>query len=168
VIEENALVVATEGKYAWVETLRQNACGQCASQKGCGSATLQDVFGKRDRVLRAVSDIGVKVGDEVVIGVEERALVRGSMLVYAMPLIAMIVCALLGDTLAKHVMSIDADLMSVFGALVGLLFSVAVIRWFSNKVSHNADFQPVVLRHTGNSAEIQTQFSPRSRYKILG
>ena len=49
-IAENAQVVGFEGNDIWVETQRKTACGQCAANKGCGTAVLSKVLGnKRSR-----------------------------------------------------------------------------------------------------------------------
>lgn len=160
-VEEHALVVAVDEGSAWVETQRRSVCGQCSANKGCGTAVLQNVLGNKRNVIRVLNKIPVNVGDEVIIGINEDALVKGSMLIYALPIAAMIVFALLGETFVARWLSIETDLMSMLGALFGLVLSVAALRWHSNRVRYNTNYQPVLLRHAN-------EVTFESQYKILG
>ena len=166
-IEENALVVACEGDRVWVEVQKQSACGKCASNKGCGGSVLENFFGSRSKVLRVASDVNVNVGDEVVIGVNENAVLKGSFLVYALPLIMILAFAMIGETFAKHWLSISGDTTSMLGALVGLVISVVGLRWYSHNASKKGDYLPIILRHVGNTAKIKSHYDSQPQYKIL-
>ena len=146
-VEEQAIVVAVDQQSVWVETQRQSACGQCAANKGCGTAVLQKVLGKKRNILPVTGSMPVNVGDQVVIGVDEDSLVKGSITVYAMPIIMMIVFAIAGETIASHMLSMNSDVMSIAGALIGLLVSIAALRWHSGRIGDNVLYKPVLLRH---------------------
>ena len=79
-----------EGEFAWVETRRASTCGGCAGTAGCGTAVLGRVLGTRGIQVKARNVSGISAGDRVVIGVRERALVRGSLVVYAVPLVGLL------------------------------------------------------------------------------
>jgi len=166
-IEENALVVASDGNRVWVEVQKQSSCGHCAANKSCGNSMLENMFGNRSKVLRVSSDIDVNVGDEVVIGVNENAVLKGSFLVYALPLIMIVAFALIGETFSKHWLSIGEDTTSMLGALVGLVISVIGLRWYSYRASNSGDYQPIVLRHVGDTTNFNPQFNSQTKYKIL-
>ncbi len=160
-LEEHATVVAVEENAVWAEVQRKSVCGQCAANKGCGSAVLQKVLGNKRNIFRVSGDLRVSVGDEVVIGVNENAIVKGSLLVYALPVICIIVFALLGETIASRMLSIDSDYMSVLGAAIGLIVSVLGLRWHSHKSHNQPQYQPILLRHV-NQIVVQPE------YKLLG
>jgi len=160
-LEEQATVVAVENETVWVEVQRQSVCGQCAANKGCGTGVLQKVLGNKRNIFRVIGELPVNVGDSVIIGVNENALVKGSLIIYAVPIVFMIVSALLGETIAKQSLSINSDYMSMVGALIGLAVSILGLRWYNHKISKNAEYQAVLLRHT-NIITIQPE------YKILG
>jgi len=166
-LEENALVVAADEKFVWVEIQKQTACGQCVANKGCGNALLENLFGKRSKLIRVESDVMVKVGDEVVLGINESALLKGSVIVYVLPLVAMIVFAMLGETFASHWLSMGSDKFSMLGALIGLVVSIVGLRWFSKISRNKTDYQPVILRHVSYSTNIQSQYGAQGRYKML-
>ena len=78
-LEETAQVVRVTADGIWVETRRQSTCSSCAAEKGCGTATLSKVLGNRRTLVRVLADMPLEVGDRVVIGIREQALVRGSL-----------------------------------------------------------------------------------------
>jgi len=139
-IEETAQVVALEQDFAWVETQRKSACGSCAASSGCGTATLQKVLGNRRSRIKALNNLPIVVGDQVVIGLEEQALIKGSIAVYAMPLLAM-----LGGALLLELMFASEGL-TVLGGLMGLMLGFWWLKGFSRRVQSDRQYQAVVMR----------------------
>lgn len=76
-IEEQGRVVATEPGAVWVETVRRSTCSSCSANAGCGQGLMQrlGVGAGRARV-RALSDLSLRVGDAVVLGIHEDLLLR--------------------------------------------------------------------------------------------
>lgn len=95
-IEEQGRVVATEPGAVWVETVRRSTCSSCSANAGCGQGLMQrlGVGAGRARV-RALSDLSLRVGDAVVLGIHEDLLLRASVLFYLFPLLGFFVAALL-------------------------------------------------------------------------
>jgi sigma-E factor negative regulatory protein RseC len=147
-IEERALVVSLMDDAIWVETQRRSACGQCAVSKSCGTATLGKVLGTRRSRVRALNPEGtsVRVGDEVVIGIAERALVRGSLAIYIVPLLSLFLFGMLGQALAQQMAMSSPDLFAVGFGLLGLVLGFGWVRWFSCFIRDNPLYQPVLLR----------------------
>lgn len=84
-IEGTARVVGVEDGLAWLEPEQTTACGGCHSAAACGVEA-----GNRRLVARRFSlpnDHDFKVGERVVVGVPDHALVRASMLAYGTPLL---------------------------------------------------------------------------------
>lgn len=143
-IEETATVVDTRGG-VWVSLQRQSACGQCAAKSGCGTAVLGKVLGRRMERIRVLGDLDVMVGDRVVIGLNETALVRGSMVVYMMPLFFMVLLALGG-----HWLFPGNEGAAIVMGMAGLVAGFLVLAWFSRKISADGKYQPVLLRKHNN------------------
>jgi len=122
VIEEHALVVALNAEGVWVETQRRSVCGSCAVNKGCGTATLAKVLGNKRSQVRALNpkSTSVTVGDEVIIGINEQALVRGSLAVYIVPLLALFVFGVLGQMLGTQLLIESHEGMTIVFSLIGL------------------------------------------------
>ncbi len=145
-IEENAQVVQAEGAFAWVETQRQSVCGSCAASKGCGTSALEQLLGRRTARLRVLNRAGAAVGDRVVIGLREGALVQGSLAVYLVPLLALGAFAILGDTLAGQLGSSARDLYALAFGAVGFFLGGLWLRGFSRRIGRDPRYQPVILR----------------------
>ncbi|MCG8099393.1 MAG: SoxR reducing system RseC family protein, partial [Candidatus Thiodiazotropha taylori] len=93
-IEETAMVVRIDGEYAFVETQKRAACGSCESQGSCSTTVLAGLFKRRYNYLKVANTVLAKPGEQVIIGLQEQALVKLSMLAYLLPLISMILAAI--------------------------------------------------------------------------
>jgi sigma-E factor negative regulatory protein RseC len=151
-IEEIAEVVKVKPDCIIVEVQRQSACGSCAVNKGCGTAVLQKVLGRKRSFLelaydeKQCADNKITVGDSVLLGLPERALVKGSAAVYMIPVFLMILFALLGEVVAEQMAIASVDSVSVCFAVIGLLVALIWLKIFSRRVSTDAQYQPCVLR----------------------
>lgn len=147
-IEEHAQVVALDEADVWVETQRRSACGQCAANKGCGTAALSKVLGNKRSQVRALNPAATKVavGDEVVIGIEEQALVRGSLALYTVPLLALFVFGLLGQILSVQLLMQNQDVLPIVFGLLGLALGFVWVRRFTHAIADDKRYQPVLLR----------------------
>ena len=145
-IEETGRVVEVQGDYAWVETGPATSCGSCSLQKGCGTSVLASLFGRRHSPVRALNRAGARAGEQVVIGISESSLVRGSLAVYIVPLAGMLVGALAGRYFGMVLWS-HAELASIVGAVIGLLAGLVWLRFFSRASDRDERYQPVVMRH---------------------
>jgi len=153
-IEENAQVVRIQDDEVWVETQRSSSCASCSAEKGCGTATLSKVLGKRHNVVRVLSTIPLGVGDQVVIGIREQALVRGSLAVYAVPILLLLLGALAGELGAEQFVWENAELASVTLGISGLLAGLVWLRRFTRGIQNDPNFQPLVLRRQASAGMI--------------
>lgn len=148
-IKEHAQVIALdENNDVWVETQRRSACGQCAANKGCGTATLAKVLGNKRSRVRTLNPnaTSVAVGDEVVIGINEQALVRGSLAIYAAPLLSLFVFGLLGQVLSAQLLMTNHDILPIVLGLSGLLLGFVWVRRFTREIANDERYQPVLIR----------------------
>ncbi len=144
-IEESAQVVAAEGDFVWVETQRQSTCGGCAANQACGTATLAKLFGNRRTRVRALNQSGAQVGDSVIIGLDERALIRGSLAVYALPLLALFAGALIGALLSQR-WALEGEALTLGLGVLGLVVGLLWLKNFGQRIHADKRYQPVVLR----------------------
>lgn len=146
-IEEHAQVVNIEGSDIWVETQRRSACDHCSVNKGCGTSVLGKVIGVKSSRVRVLNpeEKKVSIGDEIVVGINEQALVRGSMIIYLVPLVFLFVFGLLGETLAAQMNILESDVMAIIMGLVGLLIGFSLVKLFSIQIGHDSRYQPVLL-----------------------
>lgn len=145
-IEEQGQIVEVQGEFAWIESERSTTCGSCAVRKGCGTSAIAKVLGQRRVRLRVLNRIHAHVGDQVVIGIAESGLLRGSLAVYAVPLLGLFAGALAGQLLGSAVFALSSDLLAIAGAIGGFVAALAWLKRFSRNSEKDAAYQPVVLR----------------------
>jgi len=145
VIEETAQVVEMGEGFVLVETQRRSTCGSCAVNKGCGTAVLSKVLGRYRTRIKALNTLSLTIGDEVVIGIRENALLLGSLAIYMIPLLTMLLTGFLGERLAMNA-GITADWPGILAGITGLILGFVWVKKFSNRISTDSDYQPVVLR----------------------
>lgn len=140
-IEEQGRVVAVESGAVWVETLRKSTCSSCSVKAGCGQGLLDQLGASGRRgLVRALSDLHLNVGDAVVIGVREDLLVRGSLLVYLLPLFGLFVAAVLAEQAGL------TEPWVILSSLLGFVSACGAVRWRSRHTAGDPALQPVVLR----------------------
>lgn len=140
-IEESGRVVALEDGAVWVQTLRQSTCASCSANAGCGQGLLDKLAISSQRGhVRALTDLHLAIGDEVVIGVREELLLGSAVQVYLLPLLALLGGGLLAQSLGL------SEPLSIFLGLGGLVAAGLLVRRRSLRVADDPDLQPVVVR----------------------
>lgn len=153
-IEESAIVVELDGEYAVVETIRKSTCGSCEAKTSCGTAALAKVVGNRANHMHLRNTIHARVGDSVILGLHERALLQTSFLFYLTPLFSCFLFALLGRSIDNGV----GEVATISLALIGLLSGLAFVKWLSIKLELDSRYQAVLLRHDLSSQVVD--FNP--------
>ena len=143
-IEEHAVVIGIERELALLEIVRRKPCGLCGQTRGCGISLWGRLFGHRNNIFRALNQIGAKQGDNVIVGVDERALLTSSLVAYGAPLLGVLIGALLGSLLSAG--AAPSDLYAVAGAVAGLLLGLFWLK--AHAAWHHLDprYRPVILR----------------------
>ncbi|MCW9012218.1 MAG: SoxR reducing system RseC family protein [Gammaproteobacteria bacterium] len=144
-IEEHATVVAVEGDTVLVQTERRSACQSCSVKSGCGTSVLAKVVGTRSTQLSLDNILQAKLGDEVILGMNENAMVRGSFLVYTLPLLMLLVFALLGEYWAAT-QNMNTELVSIIAGSLGFIISLFITRYSINQTRLKYQIQPHMVR----------------------
>lgn len=135
-IEEEAYVAeVTEGR-VWIEKDQKSACSGCA--QACPSAQISGLFAGQRVRLPVRSDLPLRPGDKVLVGIEEDALAKASLWIYLLPLAALLLGAWLGKSLA------GSDLASALAGLAGLALCYAGLK--TVRLFEREGYQPVIIR----------------------
>lgn len=145
-VEEHATVIDCEGDYVWVQTHRQSSCGHCSVKNGCGTQILSKVLGNKTNPVRCLNSLAIRTGDRVVIGMEESALLTGSLLVYFLPLVSMIVLAAVSIFASKIGWSEGGDLTVIIASGLGLYLGMIIANHLTRTVAQKSRYEPVVLK----------------------
>ena len=144
-IEEKALIVEAYDDVAWVETQRQSTCSACQVQKGCGTSVLHKVLGQKRTRLQVMNPNRYEVGDEVVLGLQENALIKGSLMLYALPLLFMFGFAMLGYAVFFLYEITYTEGFKILFSISGLAAGFFWVSKYSKKISNDPNFQAVIL-----------------------
>jgi sigma-E factor negative regulatory protein RseC len=144
-IETRAHVLDVRDDLLLLEAESASSCSACGVRQGCGTSVLSRWLGRRFTRFTAPNTVSARAGDDVVVGIAEDALLSGSVMVYLVPLLAMILSALAADGL----LAADADMRDLIViALTAAGFGLSL--WFSRLLlasgRRRAAMQPVVLR----------------------
>jgi sigma-E factor negative regulatory protein RseC len=107
---------------------------------------LGNYLGKRMDNIMVMNPIGAKAGDKVVVGLEEGALVLGSLAIYLVPLVLMMLGAFVGQMAATNLGFVASDGVTAIAGLFGLGLGFVWMKFFSSKIATGSRYQPVILR----------------------
>jgi sigma-E factor negative regulatory protein RseC len=145
-LEELGVVTQATERYAWVQMQRKHSCGQCASNNSCGTASLAQIMGRKITNIRVENSLAVKVGDNVIIGLEEQALVKTALITYLTPLLSLFIFALSYEYLAINFNLPTAEIFTVLAAALGLALGLMLVKYISRYWMYMSLYQPVLLR----------------------
>lgn len=142
-LKETGRVVAVDSDALWVETIQKTTCGSCVAQKGCGTGLLAKL-GVKPAYLRVLlkpneSSNSYRVNDSVTIGIPDDVVVKGSLFVYLVPVILMIVFSGIAHT------TINNELIVIALGVVGLLVGSLLVRWHANVYRNDPRMQPQLI-----------------------
>ncbi len=119
-IEASGTITALDDDYALVSII-DKGCGRCHEEGGCGGHNLTQMLCSSSRIYRVFNPRKIGIGDEVVVVIEEKALFRGALVAYGLPLLGLFFGAVLG-------LLFFSDTGSIFGAGCGLFLAWGVLR----------------------------------------
>ena len=158
-IEERAIIVSLDSEIsaaestatdstATLEIERKVACGLCGQTRGCGNSIWGKLFAHQSTAFKAQNRINAKVGDSVIVGINEKALLKSALLLYILPLATMLIGAILATQLN------DTNGYAMLGALIGLVLGFVWVKGHTMSSSYFKLQQPVILRLAGQEAAV--------------
>lgn len=138
-IKEWATVVSWQNGEAILRCDVKASCSSCASRAGCGTRLLNKLGPQNHHMLSVAIEQPLVAGQKVELGIAEGSLIGSALLVYMSPLVGLFIVAALFQAL------FGSDLAAFCGAVLGGVGGFLVARGFSAKLSHRADWQPVIL-----------------------
>ena len=145
-IEESARVIACEEGYAIVETQVRAACGSCSAEQSCSTSVLSGLFKRHHNRLKVLNPIDATPGQQVIIGLQESAMVTAALTTYLLPLICLILLSIAAQEVAHYWHWPATELSSIVGGLLGMIIGLSLLKRFSLRSKHDPKFQAVILR----------------------
>ena len=156
-IEEHAIILSLDNASsdsittttATLEIERKTACGICGQTRGCGNSIWGKLFSHQSSAFKALNRINAKVGDSVIVGINEQALLKSALLLYILPLATMLIGAILTTQLFA-----DTNGNAMLGALAGLVLGLLWVKGHTMSSSYFKLQQPVILRLASEDAVV--------------
>ncbi len=148
-VEGIARVVKVDGDTAWFEPEQTTSCGHCASSSACGASSSATGGGtgigsiaKRIEFRRFPLDNAndLHVGDRVVVGVDDRSLLKASLTAYAIPLLTAFVSGGIAHAKAGD------DLLTMLSMFAGLFGGLAMSAVVARHLARRGELAPRFLR----------------------
>ncbi|ORU93039.1 MAG: hypothetical protein A6F70_04450 [Cycloclasticus sp. symbiont of Bathymodiolus heckerae] len=144
-IEETARVQSVNEHLIEVVTTQSSACHQCNESQSCSTSILSKFFGDKEVNLSLYSNLTLKAGDEVLIGIEERAFIGLTCLVYFVPLCALLLSAVLGQYIGEY-LNIKNELPTILFAMIGFFSCYYIIKMSIRNFFEPNKINPVILK----------------------
>jgi sigma-E factor negative regulatory protein RseC len=136
-IEENATVVAIHkaiertsdlsiSNNVTVESEIKSSCSGCKQIDNCGSGQVAKAFPQPKLKLELETNLPVKIGDVVVLGLSDKHLLSSAWQVYLWPLLGLVIASMLGQWLIEQQIlnhELLAITLGILGGYVGFLLA---------------------------------------------
>jgi len=137
-MEEIGVVKWAEGPRAVVTVKRQSACDACASGSVCKTT-------QSGMEIEAFNAVRAEAGDTVKISFKAFTYLKGTLLVYGVPALALVVGAVVGkEYLSSLFPSMDPDIVSAMAGFGFLIAALAVVKLLIRKFEKKKELVPVI------------------------
>lgn len=144
-MEELAKVTHIENNLVSIESEVKSACSGCQQVDNCGSGQISKAFPTKKLSLKLYSDLPLKVGDTVVLGLSDEHLLQSAWQVYMFPLVGLISFASIGQYLTSNNF-FPHELLAVTLAAVGGYLGYLLSKNVQSSTKNKQKLTPKILR----------------------
>ncbi|MFN3396099.1 MAG: SoxR reducing system RseC family protein [Thermodesulfovibrionales bacterium] len=137
-MEETGIVKSLSGALAIVVVERKSACDQCKA--GC---KVTDSGAE----IEALNPVKAKIGQRVKVIMKPYTYLKGSIIIYGIPALALIIGAIIGKELLTSIhpfTSLDPDVVSAITGFGAFVLSFLVVKIWSMKIEKRIEYKPVI------------------------
>ena len=136
---ETGIVKELIGPKAIVTVQKQGSCTSCPGSSVCKS------LGGDEALVEALNDVGAMPGDTVMFSLKPYNYLRGTVLIYGIPALMLIVGAVIGkEYLSRILIGVDPDMASAIGGFGLFTITFLVLRLFSRRFEDKKEYMPVI------------------------
>jgi len=137
-IEETGIVTKTEGVMAMVSVQKKGTCEGCAVKGVCETQG-------EDSEIEAMNPVHAKVGQTVKVSIKPQVYLKGTMLVYGIPLVALIAGAIFGKNIGEtYFRGTNSDLIAALAGFGALILSLLLIKIWTRSYETKTEYKPVI------------------------
>lgn len=136
-MEEIGVIERVEGFNATVSVAKKSACDGC-SLKTCSPSG-------QSMTIEALNPVHAQVGQKVIISIKSNTYLKGSLIVYGIPALALVIGAVIGrEVLSAYFVNHDPDSISAISGLTGCVLSFFSVRLWSSRGNRKITDKPVI------------------------
>jgi sigma-E factor negative regulatory protein RseC len=137
-IEDIGVVTKTDGVTASIIVQKKGFCDGCAAKGTCEST-------EEGMEIKALNTVQAKVGQTVKVSLGPQTYLKGTILVYGIPLIAFIGGAIMGKIIAlEYLNGTDSDLVAVATGFTVFIISLFGIKIWAKKAASKTEYKPFI------------------------
>jgi len=145
-ITEKGIIDHTEGNKAFVIIKRSSACATCGSRGMCRS------HGDREMFIEVTNHLQAKTGDHIEIKMPTGSFLKLSLLVYILPIVALIAGAYFGAEISGY-LHFHSTPVSIAGGAIAMIIAFKVLRMIDRSVQSTEKYQPRMTRILVNAKD---------------
>ena len=135
-MDEIGIVKSLHGHLARVFVERKSACDQCRA--GCELT-------ESGAEMEALNEAGAKIGQRVRITVKPFTYLKGSIFVYGIPALSLVLGAIIGKEMLPYLFTnYDPDTLSAFSGFGAFLISLFAVKIWSMHAEKKMEYKPVI------------------------
>ncbi|GAB4408140.1 MAG: hypothetical protein OHK0032_03540 [Thermodesulfovibrionales bacterium] len=135
-MEEIGVVKSINGIMARVSVERKSACDQCKA--GCKVT-------EEGAEIEAVNQAKAGIGQKVKVVMKPYSYLKGSILIYGLPALALIAGAIVGkEFLSGSFKDIDPDILSAICGFGAFILSFVIVKLWSSRMERKIEYKPVI------------------------
>lgn len=136
--EQGVVDKVVAGNIVEVAFQRTEACSKCQLCHGLP----ENMVG-----IEAINEVGAKRGDIVEIEIPSQEVVKGSLVVFVVPILFLVVGYLLFSTLFSFLALVNiVDVLAIIGGLLCFGLSFYVIKWYDKNIQSKQALRARILR----------------------
>lgn len=128
-IEEEAVIIKASTERVTLEVVRSKPCGLCGQVRGCGNSIWGKIFSHQSGQIETRNNLNAKLGDVVILGIDETLMLKSALMLYGVPLVFMFLGMGIANSFAKEM----TELYTLLGAVLGLSLGVVMIKRVINE-----------------------------------
>jgi len=149
-VEETGVVKEIIGSNAIVIVQRQDGCKSCPGGSVCKN------IGGEESAVEAVNEANALPGDTVRIVFKQFSYVKGTVLVYGMPALMLILGAIIGKGyISKMLPGMEPDLVSVISGFGLFIFSFIMMKFILKRYEGKKEYMPVISEIVSKSHSVK-------------
>lgn len=152
---EQGIVTRTQGRLAWVKTVRTEACESCSAKSSCHA-----LGGGNEMEVEVLNTAGAGEGDRVVLTFESGSLLKATFLIYVFPILVMIGGAFFGQEVAES-LQMNEKVVPVVFAFLFLGAALFLVKRTGNRMALQDRYRPRISRIVGSAPKPPENCTPQ-------